>query len=53
MPTDTVDLLEHQIRTGTGTSQTDTNLTRISVSTYAQQSQRIHRESLHRYLFKD
>ena len=38
LPTDTVDLLEHQIRTGTGTNQTDTNLTRISVSTYAQQS---------------
>ena len=38
LPTDTVDLLEHQIRTGTGTSQTDTNLTRITVSTYAQKS---------------
>ena len=38
MPTDSVDILEHQIRTGTGTSQVDTNLTRISVSTYAQQS---------------
>jgi len=38
LPTDTVDLVEHQIRTGTGTSQTDTNLTRVSVSTYAQQS---------------
>ena len=38
MPTDTVDILEHQIRTGTGTNQVDTNLTRISVSTYAQQS---------------
>ena len=36
LPTDTVDLLEHQIRTGTGTNQTDTNLTRISVSTFAQ-----------------
>ena len=38
LPTDTVDLVEHQIRTGSGTSQVDTNLTRISVSTYAQQS---------------
>ena len=38
MPADTVDLIEHQIRTGTGTNQVDTNLTRISVSTYAQQS---------------
>jgi hypothetical protein len=38
LPTDTVDLIEHQIRTGTGTNQVDTNLTRVSVSTYAQQS---------------
>ena len=35
LPTDTVDLLEHTIRTGTGTSQADTNLARISVSTFA------------------
>lgn len=40
MPTDTIDLIEHQLRTGTGTSQTDTDLTRVSVSTYAQQSQK-------------
>ena len=26
LPADTVDVIEHQIRTGTGTSQTDTNL---------------------------
>jgi len=38
MPTDTIDLIEHQVRTGTGTSQTDTALERISVSTYAQQT---------------
>lgn len=38
MPSDTIDLLEHQVRTGTGTSQTDTALERISVSTYAQQT---------------
>tara|TARA_S200002703_G_scaffold137499_1_gene127302 strand:+ start:454 stop:1137 length:684 start_codon:yes stop_codon:yes gene_type:complete len=38
LPADTVDVIEHQIRTGTGTNQTDTNLTRVSVSTYAQQS---------------
>ena len=38
LPTDTIDLIEHQIRTGTGTSQVDTNLERISVSTYAKQS---------------
>jgi hypothetical protein len=36
MPTDTIDLIEHQIRTGSGTSQLDTNAERISVSTYAQ-----------------
>jgi len=38
MPTDTIDLIEHQLRTGTGTSQVDTTLQRISVSTYAQQT---------------
>lgn len=38
MPTDTIDLIEHQLRTGTGTNQTDTALMRISVSTYAQQT---------------
>jgi hypothetical protein len=38
MPADTIDLIEHQIRTGTGTNQVDTNLERISVSTYAQQA---------------
>ena len=38
LPTDTVDLLEHQIRTGTGTNQVDTALQRISVATYAQQT---------------
>lgn len=38
MPADTIDLIEHQIRTGTGTSQVDTNVERISVSTYAKQS---------------
>jgi len=35
LPADTVDLMEHLIRTGSGTSQTDTNLVRISVSTYS------------------
>jgi len=35
MPTDTIDLIEHQVRTGTGTSQTDANLNRITVSDYA------------------
>lgn len=38
LPTDTIDLIEHQLRTGTGTSQMDTFLERVSVSTYAQQS---------------
>tara|TARA_R110000868_G_scaffold274701_1_gene534281 strand:- start:269 stop:988 length:720 start_codon:yes stop_codon:yes gene_type:complete len=35
LPADTVDLLDHVIRTGTGTSQNDINISRISVSTYA------------------
>ena len=35
LPVDTVDLLEHVIRTGSGTNQTDLSITRISVSTYA------------------
>ena len=38
LPTDTIDLIEHQVRTGTGTNQTDTALERVSVSTYAQQT---------------
>jgi hypothetical protein len=37
LPTDTVDLLEHVIRTGAGSASTqaDLTITRISVSTYA------------------
>ncbi len=38
LPTDTIDIIEHQIRTGTGTSQVDTALERVSVATYAQQT---------------
>lgn len=38
MPADTIDLIEHQLRTGTGTSQLDSDLQRSSVSTYAQQA---------------
>jgi hypothetical protein len=38
LPSDTIDIIEHQVRTGTGTNQTDTNLERVSVATYAQQS---------------
>ena len=38
MPSDTIDLIEHQVRTGSGTEQVDTSLERISVSSYAQQS---------------
>ena len=34
-PIDTVDLLDHVIRTGSGSNQTDINITRISESTYA------------------
>lgn len=38
LPTGTIDIIEHQLRTGTGTAQVDTALERISVSTYAQQT---------------
>lgn len=35
LPVDTVDLIEHVVRSGVGTSQRDNTLVRISVSTYA------------------
>lgn len=35
LPADTIDLLDHVIRTGTGQNQIDINITRISESTYA------------------
>lgn len=35
LPADTIDLLEHVIRTGSGSSQSDLSLTRISVSDYS------------------
>ena len=35
LPSDTVDLIEHAIRTGSGTGQADLSVSRISVSTYA------------------
>jgi len=38
MPTDTIDVIETTLRTGTGTDQLDTNVERISVSTYSQQA---------------
>lgn len=38
LPSDTIDIIEHQLRTGSGVSQIDTALERISVSTYAQQT---------------
>lgn len=37
MPVDTIDLIEHQLRTGTGSTQLDRMLTRVSVSDYAKQ----------------
>jgi hypothetical protein len=40
MPPGTVDLVEHQLRSGSGTTTLDTALERISVSTYAQQAQK-------------
>lgn len=38
MPAETIDLIEHQLRTGAGQAQTDTFLERVSVSTYAKQT---------------
>ena len=35
LPVDTIDLLDHVVRTGADVNQTDINITRISVSTYA------------------
>jgi len=35
LPTDTIDLLDQVVRTGTGTTQIDINLSRISSTTYA------------------
>ena len=35
LPSDTIDLLDQVVRTGTGTTQVDINLSRISSSTYA------------------
>jgi hypothetical protein len=35
LPADTVDLIEHVVRTGSGTTQADLTASRISVSTYA------------------
>ena len=35
LPTDTVDLIEHVVRTGSGTNQADLTCSRISVSTYS------------------
>ena len=34
IPTDTVDLLDHVVRTGTASNQQDINISRISESTY-------------------
>jgi len=37
-PADTIDLIEMSLRTGSGVNQIDTNVERISVSTYSQQT---------------
>ena len=37
LPDDTIDVVEHQLRTGSGTSQLDAYIERMSVSTYSQQ----------------
>ena len=41
LPTDTVDLIEMMLRTGTGTDQVDYNLTRVSTSTYASRTNKL------------
>lgn len=41
MPSDTIDIIETQLRTGTGQNQIDTSLERISVATYAQQTNKL------------
>jgi len=41
MPSDTIDIIEHQLRTGSGQNQIDTTLERISVATYAQQTNKL------------
>jgi hypothetical protein len=51
MPANTIDIIEHQMRTGTGTSQQDTAIERISVSTYAQQTNKNTTGVLPRFLF--
>jgi len=38
LPADTIDLIEISLRTGSGQNQIDTNVERISVSTYSQQT---------------
>lgn len=38
LPTDTIDLIEHTLRTGSGTNQLDSYVERITVSTYSQLS---------------
>lgn len=35
LPADTIDLLEHVVRTGSGNTQNDVNITRLSVSEYS------------------
>ena len=38
LPSDTIDMLEMSLRTGSGSSQTDTHVERISVATYSQKT---------------
>lgn len=35
LPVDTIDLIDHVVRTGTGSNQTDINISRISLDTYS------------------
>lgn len=49
LPADTIDVLEHVIRTGSGATQTDINISRISVSTYATIPNKTSQGDLFRY----
>ena len=49
LPADTVSILDHSIRTGTGTSQSDLTITRMNLGEYAGISARTHRADRSRF----
>jgi hypothetical protein len=52
LPADTIDLLEHVVRTGDGsiTTQSDLNITRISVSTYSSIPNKLSQGALYKFM---